>query len=285
MAFSSVFNLSRVNRGKFSWSLILFHAWTGVMYPSKSSLSAISKSLWKTSAETCHRESLSRVGGASCSSVPCIDTAWPVGCALEICDRHGRSSLQVREHNVRNMSGVCGYLRQDKVDSCLEPFLLGKLVQVFIYVVFGRFRSVVLPVLVAIVSRLTCNKPKRRGVWYKWRPFLTHPWWGMNCASHACIMPMRVAAVGIILAVGNLDTKNHCPPTRLLWPGRTSGLTVPVEGCLLRNNVPGGPDEPFRAHPVQGCHEKFILPANVSFQQLNKIIISLVMLPGGILCR
>lgn len=107
----------------------------------------------------------------------------------------------------------------------------------------------------------------------------------MNCASHACIMPMRVAAVGIILAVGNLDTNNHCPPTRLLWPGRTSGLTVPVEGCLLRNNVPGGPDEPFGAHPVQGCHEKFILPANVSFQQLNKIVISLVMLPGGILCR
>ncbi|KOS37239.1 hypothetical protein ACN38_g11976 [Penicillium nordicum] len=45
MAFSSVFNLSRVNRVKFSWSLILFHAWTGVMYPFKSSLSAISKSL------------------------------------------------------------------------------------------------------------------------------------------------------------------------------------------------------------------------------------------------
>lgn len=99
IAFSSVLNLSRVNHGKFSWSLILFHAWTGVIYPSKSSLSAISNSFWKTSAGTCHRESLSRVGGASCSSMPCIDTAWPEGCALEMCDRHGRSSLQVREHN------------------------------------------------------------------------------------------------------------------------------------------------------------------------------------------
>lgn len=285
MAFSSVFNLSRVNRGKFSWSLILFHAWTGVMYPSKSSLSAISKSLWKTSAETCHRESLSRVGGASCSSVPCIDTAWPVGCALEICDRHGRSSLQAREHNVGNMGGRWVYLRQDKIDSCLEPFLLGKLVQVFIYVIFESFSPIVLPVLVAIVSRLTCNKPKGRGVWYRWRPFLTHPWWVMNCASHACIILMRVSAVGIILAVGTLDSKNHCPQTRLLWPGRTSGLTVPVEGCLLRNNVPGGPDEPFGAHPVQGCHEKIILPANVPFQQLNKTDISLVMLPVEILCR
>lgn len=96
---------------------------------------------------------------------------------------------------------------------------------------------------------------------------------------------MRVAAVGIILAVGDLDAKDHCPQTRLLWPGRTSGLTVPVEGCLLRNNVPGVPDEAFGAHPVQGCHGKIILPANVSIQQFNKLVISLVMLPGEMRCQ
>lgn len=82
-----------------------------------------------------------------------------------------------------------------------------------------------------------------------------------------------------------IDANNHCPQIRLLWLGRTSGLIAPVEGCLLRNNLPGGPDEPFGAHPVQGCHMKIILTADVSFQQINKLVISLVTLPGGIRCQ
>lgn len=67
--------------------------------PSKSSLSAISNSFKKTSTEAFHQESPSRVGGANYSSVLCIDMARPKECALEMYDGHGRSSLQVCEHN------------------------------------------------------------------------------------------------------------------------------------------------------------------------------------------
>lgn len=242
MAFCSVFNVSRVNRGKFSWSLILFHAWTGVMYPFKSSLSAISNSFWKTSAETCHRESLSRVGGASCSSVPCIDTAWPEGCGLEICDRHGRSSLQVREDNVGNINGRYGYLRQNKVNSCLKPFFVRKLVQVFLHAIFViSSPAVLLLVVAAIVHRLTWDEPEGRGVWYRWQTFLAHAWRRMVGLSHALLMFRLVDALEMILAVGSVNGEgsatNYCPRTWLLWLDRTSGLTVSVEGCVIMSRM------------------------------------------------
>lgn len=60
---------------------------------------------------------------------------------------------------IRNIGGGSGYLRQNKVNSYLEPFLLGKLIQAIVYFIFGIFHPVVSRlVLVIIVLCLSCYK-------------------------------------------------------------------------------------------------------------------------------
>lgn len=64
------------------------------------------------------------------------------------------------------MDRRCGYLRQNKVDSCLKQFFVRELVQVFVYAIFVIFSPAVLllVIVVAIVPRLTWDKPEGRGV-------------------------------------------------------------------------------------------------------------------------
>lgn len=65
---------------------------------------------------------------------------------------------------IRIVDGRFGYVRQDKFDSCLEPFVLGKLDQVLLHVILRIFGPVNFSLIhFASTACLSCDELDGRG--------------------------------------------------------------------------------------------------------------------------